>query len=117
MRNRPCWKAVNAQIRKNQAEKKAHKAETDEAYKQGLEDRRLFNERMGYTQTFKGQYALTSEWDLKLPFEVRMKAAKEAIARQFAKKLEKEMSFEHVRENLGTYTETWYGRITIVKEK
>lgn len=112
--NKPCWKAVNAQIRKKKADEKKVQERIEEA-RRNAEMRVVFcNEyRDVEVERIRASYAFTLPWIGLATFEERMDIAKKAIFRKMEDAIMGAWTFRH--ESCGIYGEEWEAEIQIVR--
>lgn len=112
--NKPCWKAVNAQIRKKKAEQKKTEERIEEARRSAEMHVVFDNEcRDVNTETIKASYDFMPPWIYLASFEERMDIAKREIFKKMKDAITGAWTFRH--KNYGAYGESWEAEIKIVK--
>ncbi len=114
--NKPCWKAVNAQIRKKKAEQKKteeriHK-EKIESWNNGIR----FNEESVYRNVtrIKAECVVNSIDKYRMPFEERMDYAKRVMFNRMYEQITSAWVLEH-NKDFCMDTEKWRAELRVVK--
>lgn len=111
--NNPRWKKVNASIAQRSREKKKAEEETrkacENAYGRGLRSA----ESKYLCKTYKSRVEMSRSDMLLLPFEERMKIAKEIIGRDLSKQIVNDIYLDH--EKLPFDGEVWTAMIPVGK--
>ena len=112
--NKPCWKAVNAQIRKKKADEKKVQERIEET-RRNAEMRVVFcNEyRDVEVERIRASYDFAQPWIYLASFEERMETAKNEIFKKMKDAIMKAWTFRHI--NNGYYSERWEAEIKIVR--
>ncbi len=112
--NKPCWKAVNAQIRKKKADEKKVQERIEEAKRIGEMRVVFYDELSGVNvERIRASYDFALPWIDLASFEERMNIAKNEIFKKMKDAIMKAWTFRH--ENNGYYSERWEAEIKIVR--
>lgn len=112
--NRPCWKAVNAQIRKKKADEKKVQERIEET-RRNAEMHVVFYDELSRAKVerIRASCAFTMPWIDLATFEERMNIAKKAIFRKMEDAIMGAWTFRHT--SCGIYGEEWEAEIQIVR--
>lgn len=114
--NKPCWKAVNAQIRKKKAdEKKVQEQIEKEKFESWNNGRRFIETSIDRNVvTIKAEFIVDWIDKYQMPFEERMDCAKKAMFKKMYEQITSAWVLEH-NKDFGMDMEKWRAELRVVK--